>query len=60
VKIRSRKDCVCYKGLRHKDRPQKRVALAEITANKRQESKRTCTSFGYKQYNVVIYKNSSC
>jgi hypothetical protein len=60
VKMGSRKDCVCYKGLRHRDRPQKRVALAEIAVNKRRESKRTCTSFGYKQYDVVIYRNSSC
>jgi hypothetical protein len=60
VKIGSRKDCVYCKGLRHRDRPQKRVALAEIAANKRRESKRTCTSFGCKQYDVAICKNSSC
>jgi hypothetical protein len=60
VKIGSRKDCVYCKGLRHKDRPQKRVVLAEIAANKRQESKRTCTSFGCKQCDVAICRNSSC
>jgi hypothetical protein len=33
IKIKWRKDCVCYKGLRLKDRPQKRMALGEIAAN---------------------------
>jgi hypothetical protein len=33
VKIKCRKDCVCYKGLRLKDRPQKRIVLREIAAN---------------------------
>jgi hypothetical protein len=60
VKIKCRKDCVCYKGLRLKDRSQKRIALRKITANQGRESKRTCTIYSYKQYNVILYKKRSC
>jgi hypothetical protein len=33
VKLSKVGKCVYYKGLRYKDRPQKRVALAQIAAN---------------------------
>jgi hypothetical protein len=60
VKIEYRKDCVCYKGLRLRDRPQKKIALGEIAANQEQECKRTYTIYSYKQYDVVLCKKRSC
>jgi hypothetical protein len=60
VKIEYRKDCVCYKGLRLGDRPQKRIALGEIAANQEQEYKRTYTIYSYKQCDVVLCKKRSC
>jgi hypothetical protein len=60
VKIEWRKDCVCCKGLRLGDRPQKKMALKEIATNQGRESKRTCTIYSCKQYNVVLCKKRSC
>ena len=60
VKMKGRKDYVYCKGLRYRDQPQKRVTLAEITANQKRESKRTCTSYGCMQCDVAICRNSNC
>jgi hypothetical protein len=60
VKIKCRKDCVYYKGLRLKDRLQKRMTLEKITANQEQESNRTYTIYSYKQYNIILCKKRSC
>ena len=60
VKIGARKGCVCYKGLKYQDRPQKRAALAEIAVNNRRESIRTCTIYGYKQCGVALCKKRNC
>jgi len=38
VKLSKPRECVCCKGLRFRDRPKKRVALAEIIANQGRES----------------------
>jgi hypothetical protein len=60
VSVKVQKDCVCYKGIRLRDRPQKRVALAQITANKKRSSKRTSTVYRCLQYDVAICKKNSC
>jgi hypothetical protein len=60
VKMEWKKDCVCCKGLRLRDRPQKRIALGEIAANQGRESKRTCTIYSCKQCDVVLCKKRSC
>jgi hypothetical protein len=60
VKMECRKDCVCCKGLRLGDRPQKRMALGEIAANQGRESKRTCTIYSCKQCDVALCKKRSC
>ncbi len=43
VKMAKRGLCVNCKGLRFRDRPQKRVALAKIAANTRRDSSRHTT-----------------
>jgi hypothetical protein len=58
VRRQDRKDCVCCKRLRIEDRPQKRIALGDIAANQKQESKRSQTDYYCKQYNVAICRKA--
>jgi hypothetical protein len=60
VRRQGRKDCVCCKGLRITDRPQKRIALGDIAANQGRESKRKQTNHYYKQYDVAICRKGMC
>ena len=48
VKMAKRGMCVNRKGLRFRDRPKKRVALAEIAANKGRQSTFHLSYFSYK------------
>jgi hypothetical protein len=60
VKLGKRGTCVCCKGLRYGDRPKKRVALGQITANRGRESIVHQSRFGYKQCDVYLCKNRDC
>jgi len=60
VKLSKVGHCICYKGLRFRDRPKKRVALAQITANQYRESSRHESIYGYKQCDVHLCKNRGC
>jgi hypothetical protein len=60
VKLSKIGKCVYCKGLRYGDRPQKRVALAQIAANQGRESYRRDSFYGYKQCNVHLCKNRGC
>jgi hypothetical protein len=60
IKMVKRGECVSYKGLRFRDWPKKRVALGEIAANQKRESRRTDTWYGCKQCNVHICRKSGC
>ena len=60
VRRQSRKDCVCCKGLRITDRPQKRIALGDIAANHKRESRRRSTNHYCKQCDVAICKKGMC
>jgi hypothetical protein len=56
VKFRKRGECVCYKGLRLRDRPQKRLALYEIAANQGRKSSRHESQYGCKECDVHLCK----
>jgi hypothetical protein len=56
VKHSKVRTCMCYKGLRFKDRPKKRVILAQIIANQGRNSLRHDTFYGCKQCDVYLYK----
>ena len=56
----TRKDCVACKGKTFWERPCPRRPLAQISANQKQASKRTSTSFGCKECNVDLCKIGSC
>ena len=56
VKMPTRKDCAACKGVRHHDRPPKRVALAEIAANSGRPSARRTSWYDYKQCGVSLCK----
>jgi len=60
VKLGKPRECVCCKGLRFRDQPKKRVALAEIAANQGRESSIHQSIYGYKQCNVYLYRNRGC
>jgi hypothetical protein len=60
VSVKVQKDCVCCKGIRLGDRPQKRVALAQIAANEKRSSKRTSTVYRCLQCDVAICKKNGC
>jgi hypothetical protein len=60
VRRQGRKDCVCCKGLRIGDRPQKRMALGDIAANQKRESKRSQTDHYCKQCDVAICRKGMC
>jgi hypothetical protein len=51
---------VSCKGLRFRDQPKKRVALGEIAANQKRESRRTDTWYGCKQCDVHICCKNGC
>jgi hypothetical protein len=60
VKMVKRGLCVNCKGLRFRDRPQKRVALAVIAANSKRDSLRHDTWYGCKQCDVHLCKERGC
>ena len=60
VRLSKNGRCVCYKGLRFTDRPKKRITLAQIGANQGRKSLTHYTFFGYKQYDIHLYKERSC
>ena len=60
VKMAKRGIYINYRGFRFRDRPKKRVALAEIVANKGRESTFHLSCFGYKQCDVNLYRNRGC
>lgn len=60
VKMPTRKDCAACKGVRHHDRPPKRVALAEIAANSGGSSDRRTSYWGCKQCRVSLCKKGGC
>ena len=60
VKLGKPRECVCCKGLRFRDRPKKRVALAEIAANQGRESSIHQSIYGCKQCNVYLCRNRGC
>jgi hypothetical protein len=60
VKLDKNRQCVYCRGLRLEDRPKKRVTLAQIALNQGRESIRHLTFYGYKQYDVHLYRNCSC
>ncbi len=60
VRLRKKRRCMSYKGLRFRDRPKKRQALAEITANHGRESLIHDSIYGCKQCGVNLCKNRGC
>lgn len=60
VKLEKLGRCVCCKGLRFKDRPKNRVALAQIAITQGRESSRHDTFYGCKQCDVHLCKNRGC
>jgi hypothetical protein len=60
VKMAKRGMCVNCRGFRFRDRPKKRVALAEIAANKGRESTFHLSCFGCKQCDVNLCRNRGC
>ena len=57
VKLGRRGIYVYCKGLRFKDRPKKRVALAQIVSNQGRESSQHVSIYGCKQCDVSLYKD---
>jgi hypothetical protein len=60
VKLSKAGKYICYKSMRYRDRPKKRVVLAQITANQGRESSRHQSIYGCEQCNVHLYKNRGC
>jgi hypothetical protein len=60
VKMPTRKDCYACKGVRHQDRPLKRVALGVIAANEGRSTQRRTSWYGYKQCKVALCKEGGC
>jgi hypothetical protein len=60
VKIPTRKDYAACKGVRHQDRPLKRAALSEITANLGGKSEQRTSIYSCKQYKVALCREGSC
>ena len=60
VKFAKRGECVCYKGLRLRDRLQKRLALREIAANQGRGSYRHDSFYGCKQCGVYLCNQRGC
>jgi hypothetical protein len=60
VKLSKIGKCVCCKGLRYGDWPEKRIALTQIAANQGRESVRKNSFYGYKQCHVHLCKNRGC
>ena len=60
VKMVKKGLCVSCKGLRFRDRPQKRVALAEIAVNSKRPSSRHESRYGCKQCDVHLCKERGC
>ena len=60
VKMGKRGWCVACRGLRYRDRPQKRVALSEIATNSGRKSTNRQSSYGCKQCDVFLCKDISC
>ena len=60
VKLSKPRECVCCKGLRFRDRPKKRVALAEIAADHNRPSIRKTSSWGCKECGINLCNNNLC
>jgi hypothetical protein len=60
VRLGKKRRCVSCKGLRFRDRPKKRQALAEIAANHGRESLMHDSIYGCKQCGVNLCKNRGC
>jgi hypothetical protein len=60
VNLSRRGICVCCKGLRFKDRPRKRIALAQIASNQGRESSTHESVYGCKQCDVHLCKDRGC
>jgi len=60
VNLSRRGICVCYKGLRFKDRPRKRITLAQIASNQGRESSTYESVYGCKQCDVHLCKDRDC
>ena len=60
VKLSKSGICVCCKGLRFRDRPKKRVALAQIASNQGRESSTHESFYSCKQCDVHLCKNRGC
>lgn len=60
VKMKSRRQCAACKGLRHSDRPQKRIALSAIAGNEGRPSTYNKTLFGCKECDVWLCSIRDC
>jgi hypothetical protein len=60
IKLATRKNCACCKGVRYGDNPSKRAALAEVAANRGRDSTRRTSYWGCKQCNVALCKHGQC
>ena len=60
VNLGRRGICVYCKGLRFKDRPKKRVTLAQIASNQGRESSTHESVYGCKQCGVHLCKDRGC
>jgi hypothetical protein len=60
VRMAKRGWCVIYKGLRLRDRPRKRIALAKLASNIGRESTKHQSIYRCKQCNVHLYRSNSC
>ncbi len=60
LKLPRRGGCVCYKGLRLRDRPKKRVPLGQIAANQGRESSRHESQYRCLQFDVHLCFKRGC
>jgi hypothetical protein len=60
VKLGKKGMCVYCKGLRLRDRPKKRVALAQIASNQGRKSSTHQSFYGCKECDVHLCKNRGC
>jgi hypothetical protein len=60
VRMAKRGWCVACKGLRLRDRPRKRIALAELASNMGRESTKHQSIYGCKQCDVHLCRSNSC
>jgi hypothetical protein len=60
VKLSKKGLYMYYKGLRYRDRPKKRVVLAQIASNQGSESLIHQSFYSYKECNIHLYRNRGC